>query len=269
MLRVDSLYGILVAFSAFQECRIIKDQMSKTSKSSKHLLQHGMASGKKEERKGESKWHRLLSLRKGSKTKAQCHGGKVKVSPISRISKHERRRRTVSEIIINVLESDSDNDCHAKNCETELNSSFSEGNSNGVGSDGNDNAERRSGKARSLDETSNGNAFQRTSRQSTFDEKITPIGRLLVPVRQEGEIGGESGYGFNSLFISPESPLETTAKGDTSKSTKEKLFKIRRWLEPAENAVNLKIFGGDRGLKKEKQRMSAFSFLIHPYSAFR
>ena len=244
----------------------MKDEMSNATKVSKHLLQHGMAGAKKEERKSDSKWYRILSLRKGARPKPHCHGGRVKVSPIKRITKHENcRRRTVSEIIINVLESDdSDNDRGTKNCETELNCSFSESNSNGEGI-----SVRRDVKTGSLDETSNGVLFQRPSRQSTFDEKITPIGRLLVPVRQDGESTGDSGYSFNSLFISPESPLESKTSQAELQTSKWNFAKLKKWLEPAENAVNLKIFGGDRGLAKEKQRMMAFTFLIHPYSAFR
>lgn len=243
--------------------------MSKTSKVSKHLLHHGIAGSKKEEGKNDSKWHRFFNLRKGTKAKTHCHGGRVKVSPIKKSTNNEGRRRTVSEIIINVLESDSENDCSTKNCETELNCSLSEGNSNGEGINLRDCVSKRTLKTRSLDEAPNGVIFQRPSRQSTFDEKITPIGRLLVPVRQEGESSGDSGYSFNSLFISPESPLESNTRDDEKQNSRWNLAKIKKWLEPAENAVNLKIFGGDRGLAKEKQRMMAFKFLIHPYSAFR
>lgn len=267
MLRTERLCGVLITIGIFSEHREFKEQMSRASKASKHLLQHGMAGAKKDERKTDSKWYRLLSLRKGMKAKGQCNGGRSKVSPIKRNLRSERRRRTVSEIIINVLESDSDNDWSTKNCETELNSGVSIHNSNGRGSDGIENVTKRLGKAKSLDETANG-SVQKTSRQSTFDEKITPIGRLLVPVRQEGESGGDVGYGFNSLFISPESPFEGK-QAQNKPCSKWGFAKFNKWLAPAENAVNLKIFGGDRGLTKEKQRMMSFNFLIHPYSAFR
>ena len=269
MLSDTGLYRILIAAIVFQNFKIVRYIMSKTSKVSKHLLHNSIAGTKKEEGRNDSKWHRFFSLRKGGKAKAHCHGGRVRPSPIKKLAKNEDRRRTVSEIIINVLESDSDNDGSINHCETELNCSFSEGNSNEEGIDLRDCVAKRTVKTRSLDEAPNGVIFQRPSRQSTFDEKITPIGRLLVPVRQEGESSGDSGYSFNSLFISPESPLESNAKEEEKQSSRWDITKIKKWFEPAENAVNLKIFGGDRGLAREKQRMMPFTFLIHPYSVFR
>eukprot|EP00795_Rhopilema_esculentum_P006316 gene6316-11743_t len=245
--------------------------MSKAGKVSRQLLQFGRMDVRKSEPKkseAESRWDRLFSLRRNSRSKSQCNGAQKKVSPAKEgflDSRGNRRRRTVSEIVINVLESDSENDCNM-NCETELNNSVSE--SNNERSEGCASYERKSGKARSLDESPISGAFQRTSRQSTFDEKITPIGRLLVPVRKEGETEVETGgSGFNSLFISPEGPLDNDL--DSAAEELSRIERIKKWFEPAETNVNLKIFGGDRGLAKEKQRMKAFGFLIHPYSAFR
>lgn len=264
MLHIDRLCRSLVAIAIFQEYRAIKEQMSKSGKASKLLLQQGIAGARKDERRTDSKWFRLLSLRKGTKAKTQCNGGRSKVSPIRANSRSERRRRTVSEIIINVLESDSDNDCFTKTCETDVHSSSTK-----KESDSHENSPiKLEKKTRSPDETANGTSFKKPSRQSTFDEKITPIGRLLVPVRQEGEAEVGNSHGFNSLFISPESPLESEAN-ENKPCRKWRLDRFRKWFEPAENAVNLKIFGGNRGLSKERQRMTSFSFLIHPYSVFR
>ena len=99
------------------------------------------------------------------------------------------------------------------------------------------------------------------TRQSTFNEKLTPMGRVLMPVRREGE----PGCGYNSLFISPKSDLP--ASGLPFDETA--CFCVKKWFSPATSHVNMKIFGGSRGIAKEQERMKSAGFLIHPYSSFR
>ena len=265
MVPANRLFGFLVTTSVIQKFNIKKEGMSQRSIVSTQLLQHEATSASKEEQRSSSRWHRLPSLRR-TRTKSHCHAGRV--SPI-KVVKKEHCRRAVSEIMINVLESDSENEFYPRKCETDLNCSLSESHHNMEDHDTKNCVERRSMKTGTVDDTSNGIEFERPSRQSTFDDKITPIGRLLLPIRLEGESTEDGSYGFNSLFISPETALASTAKENEIRRSKWKLSIIKKWLEPAENAVNLKIFGGDRGLAKEKQRMLPFKFLIHPYSAFR
>ena len=265
MVPTNKLFGFLVATSVIQKLNINKEGMSRKSIVSTQLLQRDLTNASKEEQKYDSRWHRLLSLRR-TRAKTHCHAGRV--SPI-KVVKKENCRRTVSEIMINVLESDSENEFCTSKFETDLNCSLSESHHNIEEYDAKTCSERRSMKTGSVDDTSNGIEVERPSRQSTFDDKITPIGRILLPIRLEGESAEDGSYGFNSLFISPETALASTVKENENRRNKWKFSIIKKWLEPAENAVNLKIFGGDRGLDKEKQRMLPFKFLIHPYSAFR
>ena len=220
-------------------------------------------------RESDTKWHRLFHLRRAPRCKSQSNGSRKKISPHSKRSCVDAKseitqlttKLTTSEVIINVIGSDSEEEC-GRYCETDLNSSNTECNSN------NENVKdrnigQRTRKLSVFEANETQGAFAKPAHQSTFDEKITPIGRLLVPLRGEGE----SGYGLNSMFISPESPIDSEDK--TEDSGKIRCLKIRKWFEPAENPVNLKIFGGIRGLAKEQHRMKSAGFLIHPYSIFR
>lgn len=222
---------------------------------------------KLKKRESDTKWHRLFNLRRSPRCKSQSNGLRKKISPSSNRNcihaKSEIEQLTTSEVIINVLGSDSEEDC-GRYCESDLNSSNTECNSNNENiKDRNIGQRTRTRKTSVFEANETQSAFSKPAHQSTFDEKITPIGRLLVPLRGEGE--GE--FGFNSLFISPETPFET--ESNTEDSGNSRFSKLRKWLEPAENPVNLKIFGGNRGLAKEQHRMKSAGFLIHPYSIFR
>ncbi len=98
--------------------------------------------------------------------------------------------------------------------------------------------------------------------KSEYDEKLTPIGRVLFPVRREGE----SGCGFNSLFISPDDHLRLALNTNRDSCMGER---IKGWFRPSASAVNMKIFGGVRGVMKEQNRMLKTNLIIHPYSTFR
>ncbi len=258
---MDRLGRLLAASGLEIPCRFLLQSMAKAGGISKPLIRGAAVDDESDMKKSDAE--NVIDANGASKSH-RWFGNPSKITPNFKSSKKRswsfRKKPAVSrqkkksfknsEIIINVQESDAD--CEkVVNCETEFGLNGINGNYDGQNSD--DTKENQDDKPDTLSSREN----------NDFSEEMTPMGRVLVPVRQDGG----SSCGYNALFISPCKPLHAAMEPPKVESSLGS--RLRGWLRPATSSVNMKIFGGIRGVAKEQQRMKQTVLLIHPYSTFR